>query len=629
MIKDDGGKVRKRNSREIAIKRSLTQIKKKWPKCCPSSTASNKNLFGFSHPSLASIVKKPSQSSSQNNIDEGVARLTEKIENLFNVLNEKVARLEDRLSELSHQIDLQNSQNCVTHDEWNELKSKFEKSIPTPDQVQSLSEPQNVLFLSNLRHMNASNCEIKVNIRDKTAPSQDSSSGDTTVCASDDDEDVVEEENAATGEIKWLKERMLELSDSVKMQSQVVKRLKNESFTKLKDEVNEVSEVLDDIKGKIIENKQAINSIKFRDFASLRNDVDAFETKTHKLHSQLQELKNKMEKIKDDVDKRMSLLRTEVESRLMERSRSVSPLNASSEVINTQILQQSDEHVSKQFDQEMQGLKCCSTPSCCSTRKHRQSFPPHHNFVESSVDLSLKGDNFIDLSAPILATNCCPVQSTRNNYQNPIFQTISTDQMCGQFVPQCPETPEYDCMQTDLVDNLMDIQKQVSSHSFCLKQLIHDIAMKLDRCEFERCRRQLSETIDLVMKLKKDPSSPLTAAGCTIPLMQNVNCLSCQTTTNMRIMENQPVPKAPPLKFGRSGSEMTNSNIRSQCQSMSNRNWTCYNRTNGRRAGGSHTKISKSMQVSELRYKRLKTPVKIVSSIMVYRNRFRRARDCC
>lgn len=506
-----------------------------------------------------------------------------------------------------------------------ELKSKFEKAAPMLEQLQIRVGSQDFEFLDKLCQMNATNCEVIVNVRNKS----ETSSGETTASyASEEDEEVHEEETTAMDEINWLKERMLELSDSLNLQSQCLRRLKCRSFAKLKEEVQEINEVLQDVKCKIIEKQETVNSKKYQDLGLLTNKVVALKTESCKLGRQLQEMKKELDAVKGDVIDRMCSLKTDMEGRMIEYMRSQSTSQDSSEIINTQNLQQSDSSQPEKCGQQT-NRKCCSTPSCCSISKNYQTF--------SQQNCSSMNVNWCE---PIVSPKCCPVPSECCPAQYGIYHRVTTEPMTGHFAPQCPcaETPESDCsfLQMDenqtrssLAESLVNVQKQVSSHNFCLQQLIRDIAMKLDRCEFERCRRQLSETIDLVMKLKRDQLCPSLAAGCAIPLMRNVNCISCQTTTNMAIMANATVPLAEPLKFGRAGSETRNGSVRSQCQNMSRQNWTCYSRNSGRRAGGSHTKVSKTMQVNEMRFKRLKTPIKIISSIMVYKNRFRRANACC
>lgn len=238
-------------------------------------------------------------------------------------------------------------------------------------------------------------------------------------------------------------------------------------------------------------------------------------------------------------------------------------------------------------------------------------------------------------------TTCCPTKM-ETNCTSALRKSLtdSSQSHCDMFgdKPDCQKTLECDknsyssseenqMCESKVEESLNNLQKQVSSQGFCLHQLVRDMASKLDRCEFEKCRRQLSQTIDVVMNIKRDQACPSTAAGCAIPLMRDVNCISCQTTTNMTIITGS-VPRMPPLKYGRTGSNATNCSIRSQCQNVSNRNWICYSRGSGRKIGGSHTKISKEMEVREMRYKRMKTPVKLVPSTMIYKNRFRR-NGCC
>lgn len=233
-LKNDGGKVRKRDSREICVKRSLTQIKKKWPKCCTSTTDSEK-IPGCSHPSLVTIPEKQSQCE----IDDAVASLTSKIESLVRDMSQRMDLLENGFSEFMSQANCQKIQNSATFDDFNRMKYQFTKAA----QLNKLDEPLNLDFLNK---MNPSNCKVKVNFSKMGGLPQETTSGDTF--ASDEVEDI-------RRDIIWLKERMAELSDSMKIQSLASKRLKREGLKKLKDQVGYLAEYFQRLKFNAIETR--------------------------------------------------------------------------------------------------------------------------------------------------------------------------------------------------------------------------------------------------------------------------------------------------------------------------------------------------------------------------------------
>lgn len=78
---------------------------------------------------------------------------------------------------------------------------------------------------------------------------------------------------------------------------------------------------------------------------------------------------------------------------------------------------------------------------------------------------------------------------------------------------------------------LDEVQKQISSQSICMHQFIRDLALKIDRHEFEMYSRELSDMIDSVMQLKRDVQSYTSCCPASVnAISTNVNMITTNTS---------------------------------------------------------------------------------------------------
>jgi hypothetical protein len=511
-------------------------------------------------------------------------------------LNNRVKCLEEKLCILTAQNKNQFERNYVAFEEFQKFKSDFEKASSMLRNVEKINESSNNVFKEEV---DTKQCKIKVNIRQKSpTPKHNSSASESD----DDDEVMTQEKYDVMSEITRLKSRMESLSESLKLQAKCVKKLKCDDLERMKNNFDVIQESLNNIKCEVIEQRELITSSK-----TPSDDVDQIEQVKNiicKINCHLQEIDVKMDKAKEENCERLHSLKMDLVSRINQQIWSrTTTTNHSSHIMNTQNLEKSET-----------ACETRTTPEFCRDVEN-VNYPTGNGDQESL---------FLNRCQISSLNSCCPVPSVCEKFQ---CQTSSTASM--QVHPECPESPNiqnnFYCLQPEncesypcMVNSINNIYSKVSSHNFCPQQLIHDISKKLDRSEFEFYRRQLSETIDLVLKLKQQLKCP-TAAGGVVP----ISCISCQTSTNMSIATNT-IPFVNPLKFGRTGNLCDSFNLRPQCHHVANRNWRCVSRRGARRVCGSHTKIGKAIEVHEMRYKRLKTPIKVISSTLLYKTRFRR-----
>lgn len=563
----------------------MTQIRKKWPKCCPSESSVGETVLNNSAcSSVPDIVPPPN---SQNEINESVSRLIEKIENLFNDLGQRIENLEKQFQDFLSQAKHQNEQYCNALEELKKLKEKFEQACPALEKLQAQKEQK---LNSSKDNVNQKNCDIKVNIR-----RNGSSSADSTLT----DEETDEEESSTMLEIRWLKDRVLDISESLKLQSRFLKRLKCEELEKIKQDVVKVNDMMLGVKCEVIDSREKISLAGHQNVVGMREELDKLRLELRKLNQHVGEVETKVETVRTEASDQFNSIKFNGEI----HSKS-STASGDSELVHK-------ENLDCESDSEFNG-KYCDTPDCCADGNFHSCMPKcSHNHQGQNLATCCTLPQFNYCPASFAPKHCrtCESFKSKQAFQGNDSSTNLRDE---SFEP-------------DFVESLCNLQKQITSHRSCLQQLISDLAMKLDRCEFEMCRHQLSETIDLVMKLREERACPPPiAAGGTIPFVRKINCLSCQSPATMKTFDST-VPMAPKLKFART--DCNPDNLRSQCQTISTSNWSCYNRSSGRRVAGSHTKIGKAIEVRQMRFKRLKTPIKIVSSIFVYKNRFRRSNN--
>jgi hypothetical protein len=88
---------------------------------------------------------------------------------------------------------------------------------------------------------------------------------------------------------------------------------------------------------------------------------------------------------------------------------------------------------------------------------------------------------------------------------------------------------------------LDEVQKQISSQSICMHQFIRDLALKIDRCEFEMYSRELNDMIDSVMQLKRDVQSYNSCCPTSMSDMStNVNMITTNTSQTFTSFNRHP-----------------------------------------------------------------------------------------
>lgn len=549
-MKSDGAKLRKRNSREISIKRSLTKITSNWAKCCPSTAVSRNQVPNFSRPSLATIPDD------QNSTEEEVDSLPLNAENVSKELSERLDSLEKRFLEFVSQVNIQSS---ALFDGLKQVKCQLEDAAPVLAQLNHLGKT------SNLR---------VVDILEKTSASNH---------AKDENEVIAEVKK----ELFSCKKQLDTLNKSVVKHCLGAKQKELELLKEVKAEVDFLTKDLQLFKSKTNENCEETNA---QEIAWLRRHIDSVKQENLRSNRHFSASRKELEVTQKDIFDQMCSLKGNVDAQIQEKSWSGPSDQNKSEIVNADYLQSSNEDKSTRDVRGVSGIENrsasynkCSLVTDCSADTTQQPSELSSNFGSCQSQLESKSGTYEDVES-----HC----STGNSRQ------------CRS------------CVSKSKAVNLIALKKNVLLHDHLLKQLLREAPMKLDRGDFEKSRNYMSGIIDEVIRMKNAYSS--TAAGCAVPIMRDVNCISCHMTTNMKIIESS-VPRAQPLKFGRDS--VTNS-LCSHCQNVSNPNWTCNARCNSKRVGGSYTKISRAMQIRQMRFQRLKTPNKRVPSVAVYKSYF-------
>lgn len=391
----------------------------------------------------------------------------------------------------------------------------------------------------------------------------------------DTDCDNEEDEIDCVEEIKWIKERMLEFSESLKIQSECLKNLKCMEMPQVKVSLEErlecLEKLLENLRKQHKQDLDSIQSLKGNDMKEMQTQFECFKCQISCINNQLQEFEKTFIENQEMTCDELCSLRLEIMEKIQKFTSSNSIRTShTSAILNTQNLQKVSCDVSKSSS--------------------------HNNCINNNNE-NMQGNE------------CC-----LNTSDSQISNEQSNQSIC-----------------ISITQRLCHIQKQVMSQSVCMQQLVRDLACKVDRREFECHCRKISDTIDTLLQLKADlQAAGANAAGTCTPM----SCISCQTSANMTITTAS-VPKLPPLRYGRENiigkfsqheeiNGCSNTNCADPQKSISHSNWSCYNFKPGpRKAGGSHTKVNRVMQVNRMRYKRLKTPSCATSRLNFCKSEFK------
>lgn len=254
-------------------------------------------------------IPEKSQDDSEEFADN-VASLTLKTENLFKELSERIESLENAFSEYLSQAKCQSVKHAAVLKDLNNMKYQLEKAAKLSSY--GYGQPLNLDFLDQ---MNASNCQVRVNF----SGIKEESSGDSTPSASSEDEEVRDSDSGIIGEIKWLKERMGEFSDTLNIQSLITKHLKCQCFKKLQDEFEAFAEDFQKLKCKTVENNEIMNTLRCQDIACLRRQIGAAKKESGNLSCRIKEIEKKMEAAGHEVCERIRAMKIELEGRMHDR----------------------------------------------------------------------------------------------------------------------------------------------------------------------------------------------------------------------------------------------------------------------------------------------------------------------
>lgn len=461
----------------------------------------NKRWPTFNKPHCTSPVTPPNNYSGDSKI----------IFEDMDALSQRVISLESNLCELARQFETQNRVNCCALQDLQNLK-----------------------------------CSVK-NLSDEYQDYKKSNEMEDEECETESEEEFDYEE-----EVKWLKERLLEMSESLKVQSECLKNIKCSEMPHLKSQLDENLENL-------TQSIDLLNQQHRQDVGSLNESIG-----------------NELKETKKNCD-------------LLEHQISC---------IQFQM---------KDFEKRLSDNHELTCDDICSLRLE----------VTDKINKTLDTASKRSSHTSTITNLDEPSTSQNENLEWNLNITDSKDNI-SQAV----------CI--SITQRLCHIQKQVMSQSVCMQQLVRDLACKVDRSEFERYSRKIGDTIDSLLQLKHDlQAANNNAAGTCMPM----SCISCQTTANMTITAN--VPKLPHLKYGRESmhscnvcpqEEITccNNNGDSQ-RKLSNSNWSCYSfKAGARKAGGSHTKVNRCMQVRSMRFRRLKSPTCASKRLKICKNEFKR-----
>lgn len=405
--------------------------------------------------------------------------------------------------------------------------------------IQSLAKAMNCRIANIEEELDEIAGEIN-NANSKNVPTHVKSK--VSFCGDDD-----ATENVIIEQVSWLNEKILELSNSLTLHSNCLKKVKCEMIPKIRAHQVELTDTIcrkiNELEKKIDSDVSQSSTVNIEERSDLVAHIDCLSEEIHKLEKDFGDYKNEM-------SSELRALNLTLVSKTCENMY-INTNSDMSRIVKSQNLQECEGQESSEFD-------------CCKPLK----------ILESA-----------------LAIDSDAVTTSKKS------QTASIERF-GEA-------------------SIFKLKEQLSSHNICMNQLIRDLAQKVDRKEFECFRREFCDVCDEFLQLKKDMNTTPMAAACTVPLMTNMNCLSCQTTANMTISSTG--ANLPSLNFG-------HQRISTEClPDNSQRMQDCKDfKRLSRRAGGSATKISRRSVVSRMKYKKLSAPYRCATPLIIYKNRYRK-----
>lgn len=360
--------------------------------------------------------------------------------------------------------------------------------------------------------------------------------------------------------------------------------------------------------------------------ASLDNDQESEEKKILlerilKLETELAELRNIFEvqqetnsaALKDFYD-----LKTECATHFTANENVPSSVENSEEnnsfLNEIQYLKEKVKEISEKFD-DFSSVKKTVEPKVEFNENQKITKDDSKSKIEISISRTTSSLHPKSVTSSVFSSSAPLSTACANSMHNSEAISSSTSEICVNENNPCDDdsqsnyqfcNPEQGCenqnfehFQMGNGDEMYEEVKQRSNAQCCdgpskyeknlhvmqcwIEKILHELSMRPSRKEFEVCKEQIWKLIRVVSKIRQHEK---TSSGIVLPLIKNWTPSYSSMNTSCYM------PKLQCLKYGR------------QC-----------NQQNLRR--GSHTKLLRANQIRSMRYKRIATPVKICSSLLV------------
>ena len=596
-------------------------VKKKW-NFCPAPNNSHTTIkadsasSGSSSKSFVESIKDQKVSSSSHEEKSSKSDL------LCSELTQRLESLEKKLSCFTARMDEQNEKNCVAYEEFQKFKHDFENSVSLSETIESSSSSKIQDSETDSRNQK---CKIKLNIRQEIP--KVSEEGESEDDDEEEEEDLPLMSNEVQAEIDWLKARMVDVSEQLKLHSECLKTLKCEDFEKLRRKFDCLQDSVMKLKCQVLTNQTSMVS-QVSNGCESDEEISRFRKEILKINYHLDETDKKVEKAKEDACEGLYSLKQDLMSRINNQFKpETATTNHSSHFICAENLDNSEESEErlKTSCEEAEISDDQKNEVCCGDKSPMFNWyqPPSPKII--SVTSSCRQFDYPSNSNESLqdVPNCSEIPKFPDNP----CTTFNYSPCCAENQQLLGSQQSYDGYYAKPNDCQMyananeNNQIQSPKQGFCLQQLMRDIASKLDRSEFECYRRQLLEMSDIVMSIRRRLECS-TSAGGIVP----ASCIACSAQVNMMVDANS-FPCMPALKFGRT-SGVNCCDMPPECPSLLNRHYQRQMCNGIRRACGSHTKLAKAMEVHQMRFKRLRTPIKVITPMMMLKNYCRRVQHC-
>ena len=313
-------------------------VKRKW-NFCPAPNNSNTTIKVDSASSGSSSQSSVESEKAQKVSSSAKEETSSRDETVCNDLTLRIKVLETKLSCFTARMDEQTDKNCVAYEEFQKFKRDFENSASLLETIKSSSSSK---IQDSEIDSRTQKCKIKLNIRQETPKVTEEAESEYEE-SEEEEEDLPLMSNEVQAEIEWLKARMVDVSEQLKLHSECLKALKCEDFEKLKRKFDCLQDSVMKLKCQVLTNQTSTLS-QVSNGCESNEEILRVRKEILKINCHLDKTDQKVEKAKEAACEGLYSLKQDLISRINDQFKSqTATTNHSSNFICAENLDNSEE----------------------------------------------------------------------------------------------------------------------------------------------------------------------------------------------------------------------------------------------------------------------------------------------